>query len=130
MSISYYAFHSNGLISNVTLFDGQINALNVSEAKKIRLKVVLALNHVNEDLYDSSCVDVPLEMMPYLLEMLQQGIGYDGFGRDVVPNNMPDMRYVTCHHRQIDDCISTNSGVASRISLTADTITQLARGKR
>ncbi len=71
MSISYYAFHSNGLISNVTLIDGQINALNASEAKKIRLKVVLALNHVNKDLYHSCCVDVPLDMMLYLLEMLQ-----------------------------------------------------------
>jgi hypothetical protein len=26
-----------------------------------------------------------------------------GFGKEiVVPNNMPDMRYVTCHHRHID----------------------------
>jgi len=64
-------FFSTGLISNVTLFDGQINALDASNANKIRLKVVLPLNHMNKDLYDSSCVDVPLEMMPYLLEMLQ-----------------------------------------------------------
>ena len=62
---------STGLSSNVTLFDGQINALNANNANKIRLKVVLPLNHMNKDLCDCSCVDVPLEMMPYLLEMLQ-----------------------------------------------------------
>jgi hypothetical protein len=91
MSISYYSFHSTGLISNITLFDWQINSLNASEAKKIRLKVVLALNHVNKDLYDQLSFDVSLEMMPCLLEMLQQSIGYDGFGKDIVPKSMPDM---------------------------------------
>ena len=70
----------------------QINALDASVGKKIRYKVVLALNHVNTDLYNPrSFDDVPLEMMPFLLEMLQQDIGYNGFGKDIAPKNMPNM---------------------------------------
>jgi hypothetical protein len=70
----------------------QINALDASEAKKIRYKIVLALNHVNTDLYNPRSFDnVPLEMMPYLLECLQQDIGYNGFGKDIAPKNMPNM---------------------------------------
>ncbi len=70
----------------------QINALDASDGKKIRYKVVLALNHVNTDLYNPrSFDDVPLEMMPYLLTMIQQDIGYNGFGKDIAPKNMPNM---------------------------------------
>jgi uncharacterized protein YfkK (UPF0435 family) len=71
----------------------QINALDdASEAKKIRYKVVLALNYVNTDLYNPRSFDnVPLEMMPYLLEMLQQHIGCNGFGKDIAPKSMPNM---------------------------------------
>ncbi len=64
----------------------QINALETSEGKKIRLKVVLALNEVNKELYSPKSFDkVPLEMMPYLLEMLQQRIGFNDFGKEVAP---------------------------------------------
>ena len=58
----------------------QINLLDISVAKKIRHKVVLALNKVKPDLYEScNFKDLPLEMMPYLLEMLQQRLSPTGF---------------------------------------------------
>jgi len=42
----------------------RINALDVSEGKKIRYKVVLALNQENNDLYDPRRFDeLPLELM-------------------------------------------------------------------
>ena len=67
----------------------KINSLDASEGKKIRYKVVLALTEVNKDLYNlGSFNDVPLELMPYLLEMVQQEFGYKGFGMDVVPKSM------------------------------------------
>ncbi|KAL7543714.1 hypothetical protein ACHAXR_013533 [Thalassiosira sp. AJA248-18] len=52
----------------------KINALAVSDGKKIRYKTVLAINDVKtKDLYDPcSFNDVPLELMPHLLEMVQQ----------------------------------------------------------
>ncbi len=53
---------------------------------------MLALNHVNTDLYNPRSFDnVPLEMMPFLLNMLQQDIGYNGFGTDIAPKTMPNM---------------------------------------
>jgi hypothetical protein len=56
----------------------KINALDASEGKKVRLKVLLAMNETNKDLYDpSSFADVPLELMPRLLEMVQQDIKYN-----------------------------------------------------
>jgi len=30
-------------------------------------------------------------MMPFLLEMLQQDIGHNGFGKEIAPKNMPNM---------------------------------------
>ena len=54
-----------------------INNLDVIEGKKIRLKVLLAMNQAKKDLYDPpSFNDVPLELMPYLLELVQQSIRY------------------------------------------------------
>ena len=42
----------------------KINALNASEGKKIRYKIVLALNEANKDLYDPRRFDeLPLELM-------------------------------------------------------------------
>ena len=35
--------------------------------------------------YLSSFDDVPLELMPRLLELVQQELGYNGFGKDVTP---------------------------------------------
>ena len=51
--------------------------------------MVLALNEVNKDLFDPrSFSDVPLELMPLLLELVQHELGYNGFGKDVVPKEM------------------------------------------
>ena len=49
-----------------------INELE-DEGMKVRLKVVLALTEVNKDLHDLRFFDaVPLELMPQLLELVQQ----------------------------------------------------------
>jgi hypothetical protein len=61
-----------------------INALD-NEGRKIRYKVVLALFTINKDLFNPRTFDdVPLELMPYLLEIVQQDVGYRGFGKGVV----------------------------------------------
>ena len=52
-----------------------IAAINELEdvGMKVRLKVVLALTEVNTDLYDLKLFDgIPLELMPRLLELVQQ----------------------------------------------------------
>ena len=73
----------------------------MSEGKKIRYKVVLALNHVNKDLYNPRSFDnVPLEMMPYLLEMLQQRIGYSGFGKVIAPDMDMDNKFYSHWRRE------------------------------
>ena len=47
---------------------------------------------MNTDLYNPRSFDsIPLELMPCLLEILQQGIGYDGFGKDIAPKSMPNL---------------------------------------
>eukprot|EP00574_Skeletonema_japonicum_P001287 CAMPEP_0201741184 /NCGR_PEP_ID=MMETSP0593-20130828/46684_1 /ASSEMBLY_ACC=CAM_ASM_000672 /TAXON_ID=267983 /ORGANISM="Skeletonema japonicum, Strain CCMP2506" /LENGTH=750 /DNA_ID=CAMNT_0048235513 /DNA_START=170 /DNA_END=2419 /DNA_ORIENTATION=- len=70
----------------------KINSLDVREGAKIRYKVVLAINHVNSDLYNPRSFDsIPLELMPSLLEMLQQRIGYNNFGKEIAPKTMPNM---------------------------------------
>ena len=56
-----------------------INALNSSEGKKIRYKIILA----KKDLHDpTSLQNIPLELFPKLLEMVQQELGYNSFGGD------------------------------------------------
>eukprot|EP00579_Thalassiosira_antarctica_P010765 CAMPEP_0201919014 /NCGR_PEP_ID=MMETSP0903-20130614/8023_1 /ASSEMBLY_ACC=CAM_ASM_000552 /TAXON_ID=420261 /ORGANISM="Thalassiosira antarctica, Strain CCMP982" /LENGTH=638 /DNA_ID=CAMNT_0048455445 /DNA_START=393 /DNA_END=2309 /DNA_ORIENTATION=+ len=63
----------------------RINILDCSDAQKIRYKVVLALFNKNQDLFDPrSFDDLPLELIPYLLEIVQKEIGYSGFGTGVV----------------------------------------------
>lgn len=52
---------------------------------------MFALNHLHKELCDPNSFDLLLEVLPHLLEMLQQRIGYHGFGKDVVPSDMPDM---------------------------------------
>eukprot|EP00956_Cyclotella_meneghiniana_P038862 scaffold161261_cov64-Cyclotella_meneghiniana.AAC.1 len=53
----------------------KINALDVSEGRKVRLKVVLALNETNTDLFDTNAFqDIPLELMPRVLELVQQDV--------------------------------------------------------
>ena len=60
-----------------------INSLD-SEGMKIRYKVVLALFSMNSDLFHPrSFDDVPLELMPRLLELVQQEIGFNGFGKGI-----------------------------------------------
>jgi len=62
-----------------------INALALEdEGMKIRYKVVLALFTINTDLFDPRGFDdVPLELMPRLLEIAQQDLGHDGFGLEI-----------------------------------------------
>ncbi len=70
----------------------KINALDASDGTKIRYKIVLAINHVNPDLYNPRSFDsIPLELIPNLLELLQQRIGYNSFGEDIAPKTMPKM---------------------------------------
>ena len=60
------------------------------------MKLVLAFKEVDKDkeLYNSLNFDtVPLEMMPHLLELLQQRIGFNGFGKSVTPNGMDLAHY-------------------------------------
>ncbi|KAL9187126.1 hypothetical protein ACHAXT_010846 [Thalassiosira profunda] len=62
----------------------KINALE-DEAQKIRYKVVLALFAFDDDLFSPRSFDnVPLELMPRLLHLVQQEIGYGGFGKGIV----------------------------------------------
>jgi hypothetical protein len=65
------------------------------------LKVVLALNEVNKELYNPKSFDnVPLEIMPYLLEMLQQRIGFNNFGKEVAPDMDMDQESLSYHDRK------------------------------
>jgi len=60
-----------------------INLLD-SEGMKIRYKVVLALFSMNKDLFHPRSFDeVPLELMPRLLELVQCEVGYGGFGAGI-----------------------------------------------
>jgi len=59
----------------------EINKINVleNEGTKIRYKVVLAYSWMNKDIYDPrSFDDIPLELMPKLLELIQLEMGYNG----------------------------------------------------
>ena len=61
-----------------------INALE-TEGQKIRYKVVMTLFDFNTDLYNPRKFDdVPLELVPHLLELVQQEVGYKGFGKGIV----------------------------------------------
>ena len=61
-----------------------INGLE-SEGQKIRYKVVLVLFAINKELFNPRDFDdVPLELMPRLLELAQQELGYNGFGKGIV----------------------------------------------
>ncbi|KAK1742764.1 leucine-rich repeat protein [Skeletonema marinoi] len=74
----------------------KINALDANEGRKIRLKIALA-RYANDDkkgvtdlLDPHSFDDLSLELMPSLLEMLQEAIGFNGLGNDVVTGWMKD----------------------------------------
>eukprot|EP00984_Skeletonema_dohrnii_P007313 scaffold2646_cov60-Skeletonema_dohrnii-CCMP3373.AAC.2 len=75
----------------------KINALDANEGRKIRLKIALA-RYANDakkgvtDLLDPhSFDDLSLELIPSLLEMLQEAIGFNGLGNEVVTGGMKDM---------------------------------------
>ena len=79
---------NEGSCNNTSTFGADlcnINSLDKSEGVKIRYKVVLTLFAMNPDLFSpQTFLGVPLELMPCLLEIAQQEIGYDGFGEGVV----------------------------------------------
>ncbi|KAL9188009.1 hypothetical protein ACHAXT_006387 [Thalassiosira profunda] len=59
----------------------KINELK-NEGQKIRLKVVLALADVNKSLFDpGSFSNLPLELMPRLLHLIQLELGVNGCGK-------------------------------------------------
>lgn len=61
----------------------KINALE-NEGEKIRYKVVLALCQMNKELYDPRTFDdIPLELMPRVLELIQLEIGCNGYGEGI-----------------------------------------------
>jgi len=67
----------------------EINKINVleNEGTKIRYKVVLAYSWMNKDIYDPrSFDDIPLELMPKLLELIQLEMGYNGYGKEITRN--------------------------------------------
>jgi hypothetical protein len=60
----------------------RINALDISEGKKIRYKVVHAINTAKTDLVDPRNFNsIPLELMPQLLELVQQSVNFE-YGSD------------------------------------------------
>ena len=62
---------------------GKINALE-NEGEKIRYKVVLAKKQNKELINNRMFDDVPLELMPRVLELVQQEIGCHGYGEGIV----------------------------------------------
>ena len=53
----------------------KINSLDASVGKKIRFKIVLAINEANRGLFNPFSFDnIPLELMPRLLELIQQQV--------------------------------------------------------
>eukprot|EP00984_Skeletonema_dohrnii_P015180 scaffold6504_cov127-Skeletonema_dohrnii-CCMP3373.AAC.1 len=70
----------------------KINALNVSNGKKIKLKIILArtVGEKPKDLLESQKLDqLPLELMPYLLAFSQLELGYNNYGAEVMPTEAP-----------------------------------------
>ncbi|KAL7542288.1 hypothetical protein ACHAXR_011638 [Thalassiosira sp. AJA248-18] len=80
---------SEGRYKNGITFEEEMRNISAldNEGHKIRYKVVLALFAMSADLFNPRNFDnVPLELMPYLLEIAQQQVGYNGFGKGVVEN--------------------------------------------
>ena len=62
----------------------KINSLD-HEGQKIRYKVILALFCARKELFNPQIVhDLPLELMPNLLELVQLELGRNGYGSGVV----------------------------------------------
>jgi hypothetical protein len=65
----------SGQNASYETFMTTINALGVTEGKKIRFKVVHALSEANTDLFDPhNFASIPLELVPKLLEIMQQTV--------------------------------------------------------
>ena len=63
----------------------KINSLDVSVGEKIRLKVVFAMFTLKTDLFDPrSFYELPLELMPRLLDLVQREFGFKGYGKGIV----------------------------------------------
>jgi hypothetical protein len=79
--------NSNVSVSNIPYGDiiRKINALGVNDSRKIRLKVILAIKNTKPELYDlrNFAEDVPLELMPRLLELVQQDYKYGREREDI-----------------------------------------------
>ena len=107
----------------------RINSLDVSEGKKIRYKMVLALTmpddkgEVGKKLFKIRAIDhVPLEIMPKLFEMLHQRIGYNGFGEGIT--KLAEGRWDPLFHYSSSQL--ERAGVGPRLSL--DRIYSIVRG--
>ena len=94
-SIAHNSNHTCSLLISGSNYGGtmesemrNINALE-NEGEKIRYKVVLALCVLNKELYNPrSFDDIPLELMPKLLELVQQEVGCKKFGKGIVKSVM------------------------------------------
>ena len=74
---------------NYGTHEEEINKINVleNEGIKIRYKVVLAYSWMNQDIYDPRMFDdIPLELMPKLIELIQLEMGYNGYGKEITRN--------------------------------------------
>ena len=72
--------------TSYAFYEPELRRANALENKgeTIRYKVVLASREINKDLFSPrNFDDIPLELMPKLLEISQQEIGYNGFGKGV-----------------------------------------------
>ena len=72
--------------TSYAFYEPELRRANALENKgeTIRYKVVLASREINKDLFNTrNFDDIPLELMPKLLEISQQEIGYNGFGKGV-----------------------------------------------
>ena len=95
----------------------KINSFD-NKGQAIRYKVVLAWQ-LDEDLYNMRDFDdVPLELMPRLIEMIQLEIGYNGFGEGVVRNTNKN-------RGAWDDLVKARS---SRAGIRLDRLYEILRG--
>jgi len=74
-------------------YEEELNNINrlKNDGEKIRYKVVLALCVLNKDLFDPrSFDDIPLELMPNILDLVQKEIGYNGYGKEITRKNLKE----------------------------------------
>ena len=91
--------YSNGG-RRIEMLMNKINSL-ANVGKKIRYKVVLALNEA-KGLYNVRDFDsVPLELIPRLLHLIQLEVGYYGFGKEIV-EHATDKKYAKSNDMRIN----------------------------